>query len=995
MPYILEDALPDGTLPPPRALTPIEAQQLQSTQSVPGKTVIDDAEAQQILNQEAHPGVLSALGTGLEAAGSTATLGISRELENASQIPLLSSEEQQGRIAAHPLAKSAGTAAGFLVPGALEEGGARLGVEGLGALTPLGAVGEAGAAAGEAAPGIAGMIARGGVEGALLGAGNAIDEHALGSPDDLADSILSQGGLSMIAGGVLGAGLFGIKSLISPALKAATESSEASHGILARLWAGAASKATGASTKELLDGLDKASAATAPGVLDAAKEEAANATASAEAAQEKAARNASATLARHFQNLYDYSDNAGKSGFDGLRDEAVNALAPQEWKPQTLFNKLGANLNSGFGAVETMLTNPAEFGTATTAKAIRALGGLTDRIASFVDRDTEQEIKLASDAYTNALKMRLKDPLEPGLAQAALEARTRFVNAIANASKNLTNPDTAAAAIYKELYGLKQAAGKVFGKVPFGIEADARNLFNEKFLDPMTKLTTDSSAWGKELAGQTAAYNEIVSKDIDARKAFASRFMDKVTGKASPEKLSKWLAGAAKAGEAGADEATMPGTTGVVRQFQASAERMIAQEQKMRAMLSPELTTPERRAFVGRVWDTMKKGAVGDMSPEEVKVVNETWDKLQPALERGAKYTDGMKLGDAALQAHADAYDKFMSKLAGPGEPVISQAAQDALHLEKLRQFGDKNLGVLSTGGLGYAAYKLGIPRAVLLPVIAARMLYRAVTNPYSTINAYGKIARIHELMASKIESGIGAIFKGAHIPLIGAAGAALVHQTAFQTPAHPNESRSDAYQRHANDLSTTVAQGAPASGPISALSEHAPNLALAVGANASGLTHDLAARLPGIALPSAGRPPSGPNDVAFAKYARALEVAEKGTLHVLGLASQRKLTIDEARMWKKNFPAHAQMVARAIQGQRMKQKEQVPFSTEQTLSLLTNPEVNLQRGALTARLQQNFQNEHMKATTQKGSDKGLPKFAAMTTTKWANTAEPGDSQGA
>jgi hypothetical protein len=1133
-------------------------------------------------------------------------LGLSREAEIASGISALSSEQQQARILANPKSKTFGTGGGFLVPGALEEAGGMLGLEGLGALTPLGLTGEAGEAVG-AAGGATGMIGRGVVEGGLLGAGNAIDEHALGSPDELQDSLLSQAGLSALTGGAFGAGLFGIKSLISPAAKIAEEAHGKMGNIFSRAYAGVASKASGAAEDAILGSIDDVGAATKPGALDAEKaaweakvqtaqdavdkaktdaadaleneqnahvqavktatenldrakevtaaagdveqmehaqalkqaqealekaeadQEAAlqqaklehygkvqtaqsaleNAQNLAKAASAKAAIDAVANVSRTsvqardlLQMVHDTTQDMGKTGFYGARDEVIDRLAPF-WDPTKAIQPLGGIVRDGATLIPKLsgAQGRALYDQGAVKKLSTYLDSLTSMIHGAVDPETRTALEAAEEAadqkvlatrgamraFQNDPNTTTKAAWVAAKADAAASAQA-YYDALSQAGTKLTNPDEAAPKLYRGIYSLKQAAQDVINKADSlsGAKAKAQEAISQSFLKPLTDYTERKDIWG-QLGEQTAKDNAVVARNIAARDAIARKGLGKLgtNGVFNPATVGTWLTDTA----VGASKAQLK--TEAYNEFMDSSKEMFNHERNLRALTAEPLTNPERHALINRAWETLKSGVVKDMTPEELETLDKTWKEIQPSLEKGAKYTDGMRIADAAITAQKDAVEAHMHELnqvlptpealtaaqqrleqlaqekqlrgingapdspelvmarqhvenlkaagasgpvtagytpdvdaaqahlenlkaSGPSGPATAgqmpgvpqaQSALDALkaagpqgpasQLEKLKAFGNKGLGAWSTGGLGYMAYQLGIPHAVLFPLLAARIIGRMIDNPYSTIKAYGTIARIHEAMAAKIESGVGAIFKGVHIPILGAAGAALVHKTAFQTPAHPDESRSVAYQRHANDLSTSVAQGSPASPSISALAEHAPNLALALGSGASGLTHDLAARLPGVALPSSGKPPSGPNDVAFAKYARALEVAEKGTAHVLALASQKKLTIDEARLWKKHFPGHANMVAQAIQSQRAKQKEAPAFATEQTLSLLTHPEMDIQRGQLTARLQQNFQNEHMKAVASKANDKGLPKFAAMSTTKWANTAEPGESQGA
>ncbi len=160
------------------------------------------------------------LKTTAEAAASAASFGTSRELAN--QIGLSTPEAQAARLRVNPTAGDVGTLLGI--------GGALLapeaGLAGI-ASAPVKAVGRLSAGITEAAlpsiakvagESLAGKIASraaasglgSAVEGAAYGAGQAIDEHALGKSHDLAESVLMDVGLGTVLGGGIGAALGGL-----------------------------------------------------------------------------------------------------------------------------------------------------------------------------------------------------------------------------------------------------------------------------------------------------------------------------------------------------------------------------------------------------------------------------------------------------------------------------------------------------------------------------------------------------------------------------------------------------------------------------------------------------------------------------------------------------------------------------------------------------------------------------------------------------------------
>ena len=188
---------------------------------------------------------LGALRAFTEAGLGAATFGLSRELEN--KLGISTPEDQALLKEAHPVAAGLGTGVGIIAPLILTSGGAapavatgeavtaaataagaaKAGITAAELLNPVAAatkvstavseavapkVGAALAGLAETSPRLAGAITQGaagaaglGVEGALYGVGNAIDEHALGDPEALGEHLLSNVGLSSLIAGGLGA----------------------------------------------------------------------------------------------------------------------------------------------------------------------------------------------------------------------------------------------------------------------------------------------------------------------------------------------------------------------------------------------------------------------------------------------------------------------------------------------------------------------------------------------------------------------------------------------------------------------------------------------------------------------------------------------------------------------------------------------------------------------------------------------------------------------
>lgn len=189
-------------------------------------------------------GMMNPAITAAESFASIPTFGLSRELENLTG--LTTPEDQAARAKYNPVSKLAGEVGGFITP----LGRAASGLKGVYAAGELATEGMA-KVLGEAAPG-AGYLARvaraapaaaagAAVEGAAFGAGQSINEHALGDPDALGEHLVSNIGYGALLGGAGGAALesgaqaFGrstlTKSMVADAAKATSVKNDIVQGV--------------------------------------------------------------------------------------------------------------------------------------------------------------------------------------------------------------------------------------------------------------------------------------------------------------------------------------------------------------------------------------------------------------------------------------------------------------------------------------------------------------------------------------------------------------------------------------------------------------------------------------------------------------------------------------------------------------------------------------------------------------------------------------------
>lgn len=153
-------------------------------------------------------------------AASAATFGLSTELAKAAGVPEERLREVPER---NEFAGGAGTVTGVILP-AIASGGESLAAKVLGG--PLKALGEAGNIAGQgveklvegrvrsqAVKAILKDVTSNAVEGAAFGAGNVVDEHALGKADLTAQNLVAGAGAGAMFGGLAGGAIGGAKAV--------------------------------------------------------------------------------------------------------------------------------------------------------------------------------------------------------------------------------------------------------------------------------------------------------------------------------------------------------------------------------------------------------------------------------------------------------------------------------------------------------------------------------------------------------------------------------------------------------------------------------------------------------------------------------------------------------------------------------------------------------------------------------------------------------------
>jgi len=200
-----------------------------------GYKLPSQAELTEASNEAKYGDTASGLRAAEEAAIGTATFGLGREALN--KLGLSTPEGQAQRAARNPVASTLGGIAGIAAPLALGDLAAPLaGADALNPVVGIAKVSQGAAKAAEGVLGRAGAAALGSaVEGAAYGAGNVLNEHALGSPNLNAQSILSQVGMTSLLMGTLGgAGVLAkpyLPEILGGASKSVSNLAESAAGI--------------------------------------------------------------------------------------------------------------------------------------------------------------------------------------------------------------------------------------------------------------------------------------------------------------------------------------------------------------------------------------------------------------------------------------------------------------------------------------------------------------------------------------------------------------------------------------------------------------------------------------------------------------------------------------------------------------------------------------------------------------------------------------------
>lgn len=186
-------------------------------------TIPDNAEILAHNNHIEFGGTANALKTFGEAAAGTATFGTSRELENA--LHITTPEAQAGRAKEHPVARTLGDVTGIAAPLGAEAAGLKI----FNPVAKIAGVGtEAGEIASQMAPeAIANMGrtgAQGAAEGLFYGAGQTINEHAMGDPSVNGEKLLHNMGYGALLGGGVGGALGAAEDLVPRVVDVAKDS---------------------------------------------------------------------------------------------------------------------------------------------------------------------------------------------------------------------------------------------------------------------------------------------------------------------------------------------------------------------------------------------------------------------------------------------------------------------------------------------------------------------------------------------------------------------------------------------------------------------------------------------------------------------------------------------------------------------------------------------------------------------------------------------------
>lgn len=287
-----------------------------------GYVIPDNSEIQDHNDQlQFGSGLANPLKAFAESAAGTATFGVSRQLENATG--LTTPEAQAARAKYNPTANTLGGVAGILAPLGIEGAVAEKGLAAADLLNPVAGAAKIGVGVGDvaasAAPGFAQNVvragAKGATEGALFGAGQAVNENAMGDPGLNGEKLFQHIGYGALLGGGVGSA-FGLAEdivpkavdLASDALTKAKDSllgAEGEVGPLGKLYAKTSSFVSGKPEESILEGLKQRAS-----LIDNPEE------------REKIASNFANSLEDHFSNI----NKALKAANSEARGEEIQSL---------------------------------------------------------------------------------------------------------------------------------------------------------------------------------------------------------------------------------------------------------------------------------------------------------------------------------------------------------------------------------------------------------------------------------------------------------------------------------------------------------------------------------------------------------------------------------------------------------------------------------------------------------------------------------------------
>ncbi len=926
-----------------RPLTPEERDYFAQTgiASLPSGLILAPEQAAEHLAQEKYGGA----GGELAAAGlgflRSTTLGLS-DVPAAS---MLGQEYVKGVREANPGATGLGEGAGLIAPmltgageaeGAIE--GAAAGAEALGsgagaealgaaaptlggaakgalqaATAPLRAAGSLREAITESLGGLHGAVLGSMAEGSLFGAGHAISENALGDPRDLGEALLIDGGLGAAIGGGFGALGYGLKEFAVPkALDAASSALDSARETYRGLMSNAIAAKTGISREQALEALSNMQAAIEPGALDAEKAAAKQARSDAQAQAASEFQSKAATLAENLQAAVAHAGDGMKTGFDGARQREIEALAGQ-WNPLTALPKLGDILANGIKTLGSLRAEPDLYSEGPARLLEKHLDGLVGRVADTAPKDS---IAQALKDQWQALRV-AENPSWARMQQ--------FSNTLTELASR--SPNKAGVAIYQALDESERAFQRnAFSKSISATDQAAMGLVRGGPLRDIGSFLKDAEAWGP-IAQRTKAENDAIRMALS-----------KLNG---PGGLMRQM-GYATTDEAGFDareisadkvltylRALSVGKGGVradaLHEAMEALGKVFAEEKNAHdilGMAEKGVSKANREALANAVWEQAEKaGAVLPrplgVAPAGTREFTQTARKLYDAVWQGHESAQAAGVALRELEAGRAMMYTPMQSAAGLGYqqiPLANEAeglgpASQLDALKKLAGPGGGGLGMAGTGAIGFLAYRLGIPAPVLVPLMLGKSVARLFENPVRAAEGLSRLARSSAGIRSAIREGVGSMLERLSAPPASVGGIATIaalHEQKILSDIPAEESRSDAIQRHKEDLALLSANPQGTVGAINHSLRHVATVAPGVAASAAAAAHRALAVL-------SSKAPTVEAESRQGEYARAAGVLLRSPLSILDEAGSHALTPGQARAFQDAFPrTHAAIVGEA-----------------------------------------------------------------------------------